>query len=190
MSEPVVETLTVRPLRSSSVFTGPSLATTIMMVRGRSASAATAIIGAPLTSKAMVGPPPSAKSMALAETACTSRASPPKLAISRSMPCFLKMPAATPTSAARKAKFCAWALPTRIATWACAATPQAMTTSAAASERHAGYQTFLRHRHSFPQLPARPCADRHALDHICVCRQDLLLVGLFSQAVVSRTRKI
>jgi len=73
------------------------------MVFGALASAATAFIGTPLTMVANAGPPPSAMSSEPAVSACISLASPLNELISRSMPCFLKMPVSTPTSAGTKA---------------------------------------------------------------------------------------
>ena len=59
--------------------------------------AATPISGAPLATKASSGPDPMPISIEFAAIACCTRGPPPKLITSRSMPCFLKMPAAVPT---------------------------------------------------------------------------------------------
>ena len=74
-----------------------------MMMFGAPENTATAFIGAPLTMAAKDGLPPSAMSSELAVSACTILASPAKALMSRSMPCFLKMPVSTPTSAGMKA---------------------------------------------------------------------------------------
>ena len=92
VTEPTVETPTLRPLRSSAVFTLSSLRTTSANSSGGPAMAAMPFTGEPFTMKARPGPEPSATSMPSAAIACCRRASPPKLLISISTPLRLKMP--------------------------------------------------------------------------------------------------
>ena len=102
VTEPTVETPTLRPLRSSTVFTVSSLRTTSANSSGGPAMAAMPLTGEPLAMKASPGPEPSPISMPSAAIACCSLASPPKPAISISRPLFLKMPVRTPTSTGTK----------------------------------------------------------------------------------------
>ena len=74
-----------------------------MMMFGAPENTATPFIGAPLTMAENDGLPPSAMSSELAVSACTIFTSPAKALMSRSMPCFLKMPVSTPMSAGMKA---------------------------------------------------------------------------------------
>ena len=113
VTEPTVETPTLRPLRSSAVFIESSLRTTNANNSGGPAIAAMPFTGEPFTMKARPGPEPSATSMPSAAIACCSRASPPKLLISISTPCFLKMPVRWPTSAGTNENASLPALPTR-----------------------------------------------------------------------------
>ena len=113
VTEPTVETPTLRPLRSSAVFTASSLRTTSANSSGGPAMAAMPFTGEPLTMKASPGPEPSAMSMPSAAIACCMRASPPKLLISMSTPLRLKMPVRAPMSAGTNENASRPALPTR-----------------------------------------------------------------------------
>ena len=75
-------------------------------------------------------------SMPSAAIACCTRASPPKLEISTSMPCFLKMPVRAPTSAGTNEKASRPALPMRKVSAEATGTASAVH-SAAASSREA-----------------------------------------------------
>ena len=70
VTEPTVETPTLRPLRSSAVLTESSLRTTSANSSGGPAMAAMPFTGEPLTMKARPGPEPSAISMPSAAIAC------------------------------------------------------------------------------------------------------------------------
>src|ERR1700722_6422311 len=113
VTEPTVETPILRPLRSSTVLIEPSLRTTSANSSGGPAMAAMPRTGEPLTMKASPGPEPSAMSIAPAAIACCNLASPPKLAISMSRPCCLKIPVRTPTSSGTNENASRPALPTR-----------------------------------------------------------------------------
>ncbi len=113
VTEPTVETPTLRPLRSSGVLTESSPRTTSAKISGGLAMAATPLTGEPFTMKASPGPEPSPISIPSAAIACWMRASPPKLLISMSMPCFLKMPVRAPMSAGTNENASRPALPTR-----------------------------------------------------------------------------
>src|SRR5262245_2232193 len=113
VTEPTVETPTLRPLRSSTVLMLSSLRTTSANRSGGPAIAAMPFTGEPLTMKASPGPEPSAMSIPSAAIACCSFASPPKLAISTSSPWRRKMPVRTPMSAGTNENASRPALPTR-----------------------------------------------------------------------------
>src|SRR5712672_2889442 len=131
VTEPTVETPILRPFRSSTVLTESSLRTTRANKSGGPAIAAMPFTGEPLTMKARPGPEPSEMSTPSAAIACCSRASPPKLLISTSRPCRVKMPDRTPTSSGTKEKASRPALPTRrvSAEAACAERAMAATSS-------------------------------------------------------------
>ena len=113
VTEPTVETPTLRPFRSATVFTVSSARTISANRSGGPAIAAMPLMGEPLTMKASAGPELSAMSTLSAAMPCCSLASPPKLEISRSRPCFLKMPVCAPTSTGTKENASRPALPTR-----------------------------------------------------------------------------
>src|ERR1051326_4479030 len=113
VTEPTVDTPTLRSLRSPTVFTVSSARTISAKVSGGPAIAAMPLTGEPLAMKASPGPEPRPMSMPSAAIACWTRASPPKLEICRSRPCFLKMPVAAPISAGTNEKASRPALPTR-----------------------------------------------------------------------------
>ena len=70
VTEPTVETATLRPFRSSAVYNESSARTMSANKSGGPAIAAIPLIGEPLTTKAKPGPEPSATSILSAAIAC------------------------------------------------------------------------------------------------------------------------
>ncbi len=142
VSEPVVELLTVLPLRSATVLIGPGVATTRHRSAGLPAIAATPSTGAPLATKLSSGPEPMPISMLFEASPCCSLALPPKLYSSISSPCSLKMPDCMPTSSGVKVKALVTALPTR-SFWSAAKALCAISAAATASAATSFHAFFI-----------------------------------------------
>jgi hypothetical protein len=130
------------PRRSWAWPIGPS-ALTVMVMRGDSTMAPTAITGAPLATMASSGPELSPISMLLAAMPCCSRALPVNDMDSIESPCLAKIPAAIPTSSGMKDQELAMARPTRRLSWAralVAATPGSAAKASSKASRGKGFR--------------------------------------------------